>query len=87
MPRPAGFSGRRASPDPGWPGGTVDGMETLLYGTLGHCPDCAEERLLLPAEGDDGYCCTVCDAAVFPFDMPFGPAAGMVRDGAERLAG
>ena len=62
-------------------------METLLYGTLGHCPDCAEERLLLPAEGDDGYCCTVCDAAVFPFDRPFAPAAGMDRDGAERLAG
>ena len=87
MPRPAGFPGGvppriRDGPVAPW-----EGMETLLYGTLGHCPDCAEERLLLPAEGDDGYCCTVCDAAVFPFDMPFGPAAGMVRDGAERLAG
>ena len=47
-------------------------METLLYGTLGHCPDCAEERLLLPAEVDDGYCCSVCAAAVFRFVRRFG---------------
>jgi hypothetical protein len=64
-------------------------METLLHGTLGHCPDCADERLLLPTDGYDGYCCTACDAAVFPFEVVAAGPAGerAARDLPGRLAG
>jgi hypothetical protein len=45
---------------------TIDGIEVLmLRGTVGRCPDCGDDRLLLPTDGFDGYCCTSCDAAVF----------------------
>jgi hypothetical protein len=39
----------------------------LLKGVQAWCDECADERILLPV-GDDaggGYCCTVCDAALF----------------------
>jgi hypothetical protein len=37
----------------------------LLRGTVGPCPDCRDERILLPVD-DAGFelCCTDCDAAV-----------------------
>ena len=49
------------------------GMENLqdvllLDAVQAWCDECAGLRILLPAGGDDGlrgYCCTVCDAAVF----------------------
>lgn len=38
----------------------------MLNGVSGLCPDCGDERILLPAD-DDGaaYCCTSCDCAVW----------------------
>ena len=66
-------------------------METsevlMLRGTVAWCPDCGDERVLLPTDGADGFCCTSCDAAVFVLDGagPLGTAdpSSLV----ERLAG
>ena len=48
-------------------------METsevlMLRGTVAWCPDCGDERVLVPADGPDGLCCTSCDAAVFVLDL------------------
>ncbi|HET6560273.1 MAG TPA: hypothetical protein VFG72_00210 [Marmoricola sp.] len=37
----------------------------MLRGVVGPCPDCRDERILLPVD-DAGFelCCTDCDAAV-----------------------
>jgi hypothetical protein len=37
----------------------------MLRGLVGPCPDCRDERILLPVD-DAGFelCCTDCDAAV-----------------------
>ena len=37
----------------------------MLWGTVGLCHTCGDERILLPVD-DDGYefCCTDCDSAV-----------------------
>ena len=64
---------------------TVEAMETsevlMLRGTVAWCPDCGDERMLLPTDALDGFCCTSCDAAVFVLDET-------VRHGLqERLAG
>ena len=39
-------------------------------GIRGFCPDCADDRILLPVD-DAAYefCCTGCDAAVLLLDM------------------
>jgi hypothetical protein len=37
----------------------------MLFGVTGFCPDCGDERLLLPADDGLDYCCTGCDGAVF----------------------
>jgi hypothetical protein len=42
----------------------------MLRGVAGRCPDCDDERILLPV--DDGglaFCCTDCDAAVLVVDV------------------
>lgn len=47
----------------------MDGAELLMRGTLARCPDCSEERLLVPVDGArDEYCCTGCDAGVVLLD-------------------
>ena len=60
-------------------------METsevlMLHGTVARCPDCADECVLLPTDGFDGFCCTSCDAAVFVLAVAPRPAL------TERLAG
>jgi hypothetical protein len=55
-------------------GGVCDrrGMDEILMlrGVAGRCPDCGDERVLLPVD-DDGYefCCTDCDAAVLLIEL------------------
>ena len=50
-------------------GGLCDGRVMdevlMLRGLVGPCPDCRDERILLPVD-DSGFelCCTDCDAAV-----------------------
>lgn len=39
----------------------------MLSGTVGLCPDCGDERLLV-AMGETEFCCTGCDGAVFVLD-------------------
>lgn len=37
----------------------------MLLGVTGWCPDCVEERLMVPVDdGGADYCCTGCDGAV-----------------------
>ncbi len=36
----------------------------MRTGTVGWCPDCADERILVAVEDGPDYCCTDCDAAV-----------------------
>jgi hypothetical protein len=39
----------------------------LLHAVQAWCDECAGERILVPVADDlpDGFCCTVCDTAVF----------------------
>jgi len=53
----------------------------MLHGTVARCPDCADECVLLPTDGFDGFCCTSCDAAVFVLAVAPRPAL------TDRLAG
>jgi uncharacterized protein (DUF983 family) len=39
----------------------------MLRGTVALCPDCGDERVLLPVDGTE-FCCTDCDAAVLLLD-------------------
>ena len=39
----------------------------MLRGTVALCPDCGDERVLVPVLHDE-FCCTSCDAAVFVLD-------------------
>jgi ribosomal protein S27E len=55
-----------------------DPAERLMLGqTLGICPDCGDERILL-AVAETEYCCTTCDGAVFVLDG-IGAAALVMR--------
>jgi hypothetical protein len=47
----------------------------MLRGLVGPCPDCRDERILLPVD-DAGFelCCTDCDAAVVLVELGPGPA-------------
>ena len=48
--------------------------ERLMLGqTLGTCPDCGDERILLVVD-DSEHCCTSCDGAVFVLDGISGAA-------------
>jgi hypothetical protein len=51
----------------------------MLRGLVGLCPDCRDERILLPVD-DAGFelCCTDCDAAVVLVETT-GPVAAPVR--------
>ena len=51
---------------------TVEDMDDVLMrtGTVGWCPDCADERILVAVEDGPDYCCTDCDAAVLLIDVP-----------------
>lgn len=54
----------------------------MLTGTVAQCPDCGDERILVPVDFADGvddldgpdggdtaaFCCTTCDAAVVVLD-------------------
>jgi hypothetical protein len=59
---------------PGFVGAVCDreAMDELLMlrGVTGRCPDCEDERVMLPAD-DDGFefCCTDCDAAVLLVEL------------------
>jgi hypothetical protein len=57
-------------------------MDDLLmrWGTQGYCPDCADDRILLPAD-EDGFefCCTDCDAAVLLIDVVLAPVDSVRR--------
>ena len=52
----------------------------MRWGTQGYCPDCADDRILLPAD-EDGFelCCTDCDAAVLLIDVVCAPAESVRR--------
>lgn len=51
--------------------------DRLLHnGVVAMCPDCRDERLLVPVDTFE-YCCTTCDAAVALFDV--GAAQERVR--------
>lgn len=42
----------------------------MLHGVSGLCPDCGDERILLPADEDgSAYCCTTCDCAVWLVEL------------------
>ena len=47
----------------------------MLRGVVARCPDCADERIMLPVD-DDGFevCCSDCDAAVLLVEVSFGAA-------------
>ena len=47
----------------------------MLRGLVARCPDCGDERIMLPAD-ENGFelCCTDCDAAVLVLDLTV-PAA------------
>jgi hypothetical protein len=48
--------------------GTVEGMEQepdLMHGVVAVCADCGCEQILVPIDRSGGFCCTLCDAAVF----------------------
>lgn len=52
------------------PSGTVEGMEQepdldLMHGVVALCGDCGSEQILVPVDRSGGFCCTLCDAAVF----------------------
>lgn len=74
-------------------GARIDAEVLMLHGTVDRCPDCGDERVLLPSDGFEGFCCTTCDAAVFPGFPGFpelAPDAGSgraARDVLGRLAG
>lgn len=53
----------------------------MLTGTVARCPDCGDERILVPVDLEDAvdgldgvdrdaaaFCCTTCDAAVVVLD-------------------
>lgn len=43
--------------------------DRLLHnGVVAMCPDCRDERLLVPVDTFE-YCCTTCDAAVALFEV------------------
>jgi hypothetical protein len=46
----------------------------MLFGVTGFCPDCGDERLLVPAD-EDGFehCCTDCDGAVLLLQLASPP--------------
>lgn len=44
----------------------------MLSGVVRVCPDCRDERILLPADDAVAYCCTSCGAAVV-IDPDIGP--------------
>jgi len=56
LPRPAGSVGIMNESD----------VMLMQSGVSHPCPDCADERLFVPADLDDpgAFCCTVCGAAV-----------------------
>lgn len=42
----------------------------MLRGITGRCPDCGDERILLPVDDDCfEFCCTDCDAAVLLIEL------------------
>jgi hypothetical protein len=51
----------------------------MLRAVAGLCPDCRDERILLPVD-DAGFelCCTDCDAAVLAIDV-VNPADARLR--------
>jgi hypothetical protein len=57
----------------------------MLRGVTGRCPDCVDERILLPVD-DDGFefCCTDCDAAVLLVEVHEAGTAPLMS---ERRAG
>lgn len=77
-------------------GATVEGMDRtevlMRRGTLALCPDCGDERLMVPVEDDPAglrapeFCCTGCDAAVLLLGLLEADAApgAAARDGARR---
>ncbi len=55
----------------------------MLRGIAGHCPDCGDERILLPVDDDEfEFCCSDCDAAVLLVELTV-TASGLL----ERRAG
>jgi hypothetical protein len=52
----------------------------MLFGVTGFCPDCGDERLLVPGEEDGfDYCCTDCDGAVLLLELCTPPQQSQVR--------
>lgn len=49
----------------------------MLSSTVGLCPDCGDERILI-AVAESEFCCTTCDGAVFVLDG-VGAAALIIR--------
>jgi hypothetical protein len=37
----------------------------LMHGVVALCADCDSEQILVPVGRSGGFCCTLCDAAVF----------------------
>jgi hypothetical protein len=57
-------------------------MDDILmrWGSQGFCPDCADDRILLPAdEHGFEFCCSDCDAAVLLLDLACSPVDTVVR--------
>ena len=52
----------------------------MRWGTRGWCPDCAGDRILLPADEDAfEFCCTDCDAAVLLLEVVCTPVDTLRR--------
>lgn len=52
----------------------------MLTGTAGFCPDCGDERPMMPAD-DAGFefCCMECDGAVLLIELEKRPRARRLR--------
>ena len=52
----------------------------MLRGVAGFCPDCGDERLMVPAD-DAGFefCCVDCDAAVLIIELEKRPRTRRLR--------
>jgi hypothetical protein len=50
----------------------------MLRGVAGRCPDCDDERILLPVDDDCfEFCCSDCDAAVLMVEVLLAGTPGL----------
>jgi hypothetical protein len=54
----------------------IELLRGLLHSVAGTCPDCADERFLLPVDDEElEWCCVECGAALFTGHSRTAPAS------------